>query len=193
MSALGVAYDAGNSDEVLSLEVTSRANSYLQRNGEFNSGPCNVSGCRNCRFMKVTNTFKSTATGKKFRIKHTITCKTSNVIYIMQCKKRYCKKQYVGETRNSLGDRMNDHRSQIRNASKKTLIANHFSHQHHGIENLEIIGIEIPSLKEKYDSRYEVTERLGREKYWQRKLRTIAPDGMNVERRRGAPGKIKCL
>ena len=102
----------------------------------------------------------------------------------MQCKKKGCMKQYVGETQNSLGDRMKNHRSQIRHAPKKTssLIANHFCDQYHGIENLEIIGIEIPRLKENYDSSYEVIRRLKREKCWQEKLQTLAPYGLNVER-----------
>ena len=153
-----------------------------QQNAEYQSGPCNAKKCENCKFMKPTNTFKSTVTGISFSIKHKITCKSENVVYLMQCKK--CKKQYVGETERALGERMNDHRSRMK--KPKTLIARHFSAENHSIENLEIIGIEIaeiPLLGAKFmtGGQYSKPFRIFCEKLWQMILQTINPDGLSVQ------------
>ena len=151
-------------------------------NAEYQSGPCNAASCENCKFMKPTNTFKSTVNGNVFNIKQKITCKSKNVIYLIQCKEEGCEKQYVGETQRTLGARMNDHRSRMK--KPKTPIAHHFSAENHGIENLEIIGIEIPEKSgEKYmtGGHYNKAYRIHRETYWQMSLEAIYPDGLSVK------------
>ena len=45
------------------------------------------------------------------RIKNRVTCKSSNVIYLIQCAP--CRQQYVGETGQPLHARMNNHRADI--------------------------------------------------------------------------------
>ena len=61
--------------------------------------------------MKTGETFNSSTTGKSCKVKATVNCKTSNVLYMIECKQ--CGKQYVGETENVLHIQMNGHRSDI--------------------------------------------------------------------------------
>ncbi len=60
------------------------------------SSPCQSKRCKNCTHMKETNFFKSSITNQRFEIRQTITCSTSNAIYLIECS--ICNVQYVGET-----------------------------------------------------------------------------------------------
>ena len=48
---------------------------------------------KTCDYIKETDTFKSTATGKPYT---SVTCKTECVVYLIECKR--CQMQYVGMT-----------------------------------------------------------------------------------------------
>lgn len=50
--------------------------------------------------------------GKNFKIKANMTCKTKNLIYCIICTN--CKEEYVGQTGNSLSERVRIHKQQIR-------------------------------------------------------------------------------
>ena len=76
---------------------------------------CKQPCCRTCHHIKMMETFKSSVTGKMYKIKATVNCKTSNVVYVIQC--NCCSKQYVGETENALHVRMNGHWSDINHPS----------------------------------------------------------------------------
>ena len=73
--------------------------------------PCNSTRCKTCHMIKIEETFKSHSTGTTHKTRSTFTCKTRNLVYLIQCRK--CGLQYVGETANPLHIRMNGHRSDI--------------------------------------------------------------------------------
>ena len=54
---------------------------------------------------KTSYTF--TNTGETRQIKHHITCDSTNLTYMIQCKR--CKKQYIGETERTLRERFKEH------------------------------------------------------------------------------------
>lgn len=108
----------------------------------------------------------------KYNIKDTIYCHSKNLIYLITCDK--CKKQYVGETGRTLRDRLNDHRSAIKN-KQKTPIAVHFNQPGHSVLCLRITPIELV----KTNLSNPVTARHNRERYWQQKLKTLYPLGIN--------------
>jgi len=71
-------------------------------------------GCLTCPNIddgRTTYTFSTT--GETREIKH-ITCKSNNLTYMMECKKG--KKQYIGETKRSLGKRFTEHRQATNNS-----------------------------------------------------------------------------
>ena len=64
-------------------------------------------------------------------IRYIITCRTRNLVYLIQCKK--CSLQYVEETENALHVRMNGHRSDIRTRETDKSVSSHFCQPDHAI------------------------------------------------------------
>ena len=78
---------------------------------------------------KTGITFKSAVTGENFRAKVTANCKTSNLIYLMECRK--CNKQYVRETETDYYHKLSDKPE-----------GEHFNTISHTFEDLTIMVIE---------------------------------------------------
>ena len=106
-----------------------------------------------------------------------ITCKKSNVIYLITC--RSCKLQYVGETGRKVRNRMYGHCYLIRknSDSRSTPVSVHFNKAGHKISDISFQVIERCPIKE--DLTATDTYRKRREKFWMWQLRTIAPAGIN--------------
>jgi hypothetical protein len=133
---------------------------------------CNASRCLTCRWHAVkTETFYSDTYKSTFQIRDSINCRTSNIIYLITCKK--CKLQYVGETGRCLGDRLTDHRSNIK-LKKDTPIANHFNLPEHVFTDL--IAVAIETVPHRTNA---LLLRRQREKFWQLKIGTTFPTGLN--------------
>ena len=79
--------------------------------------------------------------------------------------------QYVGETGNCLRQRLRQHRHDIK-INNKTTIGIHFNKTSHTFNHLKIIPIEIIKNENAY-------QRRTREFYWQLRLGTIFPKGLN--------------
>ena len=136
--------------------------------------PCNSIGCKTCQHIQMTERFRSTVTGKSYKIHTPATCKTKGIVYIIQCRK--CQKQYVGSTKNALHIRLNGHKYDIRHKKILKPVAKHFNKRGHSMEDLTIMVIEkIPAG--------DVQTRRGREKHerkWVGTLRTLDPCGINL-------------
>ena len=135
---------------------------------------CNSSKCLTCRYHATEkDTFISNSYGSIFKIKESVNCGSKNIIYLVTCKK--CNLQYVGETSRALRDRTTDHRSNIV-TNKRTPIGLHFNSNNHSYRDLEIAAIE--KISEKIQKNV-VTIRKQREEFWQMKLGTKFPAGLN--------------
>ena len=79
----------------------------------------------------------------KTRSGRVISCRTSNVVYAVHCKK--CKHiVYVGETETMLKDRIQNHLSDIRTFKKYDKpVSIHFNSKDHSIDDFRYAGIEI--------------------------------------------------
>ena len=53
------------------------------------------------------SSYTFTNTGETRQIKHHITCDSTNLTYMIQCKR--CKKQYMGKTKRTLRERFKEH------------------------------------------------------------------------------------
>jgi hypothetical protein len=146
--------------------------------------PCSSPRCRAGTYVCDTRIFTSSTNGKAFRIKESITCETSNVIYLITCKQ--CNKQYVGETSRRLGDRLVDHLSAIR-LRRPTPIGLHFNLPHHNMAHVLITGIERFGLRE------DVQARKTKEVTWQNLLQTAYPLGINNLRASHIRGPYRAL
>ena len=134
---------------------------------------CTYKKCVICINHLVTNNkVKSFYNKKSFNIKETMSCESTNIIYIMWCNK--CQIQYVGETVNSLKSRFYQHRSNIKKqAGNCTNIINHFNITNHSLNDLKCMPLEIIRNKSN-------TVRKEREKHWVRVLETRFPKGLNA-------------
>ena len=86
-----------------------------------------------------------------------------------------CNMQYVEETENALHIRMNDHQSDITTKKLNKPEAAHFNQPNHSYEDLRVMGIE------KIDRNNSRKWRKLRERYWIFELRTLTPEGLNIE------------
>ena len=125
--------------------------------------------CKICPYVTNTNTFKSHSTKETFKNNALYTCKTSGVIYLINCLK--CGMQYVGESGRELYKRGREHIYNIEN--NKEAIGEHFNSKGHALHHLSIQIIEkvIPDT---------VNYRLERESMWIRKLERKKPRGLNI-------------
>jgi len=138
-------------------------------NQTFRCKPCDGKKCQSCDIITECDSFESTTLNKTFKIKTDCNCSTKDIVYLITCK--ICKLQYVGETGQKLRDRINNHKSTIR-TYKHTPIALHFNSPHHTIHDLSVIPIEVLTTNNIFDRR-------SREYYWQLRLGTMFPKGLN--------------
>ncbi len=145
------------------------------RNG---SSPCNQKKCKTCPHMNSTE-FIQDGKGKSIEIKSKIDCSTTSVIYVIQCKS--CSVRYVGQTNNSVHERLVQHRSDI-NLLKQTPVAVHFNNSLcGGLDSLSITPVEVVPKKTTGGlmPMKELLFRMEREQFWIAKINTIAPNGLN--------------
>ena len=133
---------------------------------------CGRPRCKTCAHIKVGVVFSSAVTGVEFRARTTADCKTSNVVYLIECRK--CKKQYVGETENPLHLRLNGHRSDYYRRLPDKPVGMHFNTSGHTFDDLTIMIIEQMRVA-------NATHRKNRESFWIHTLRSSTPHGLNIE------------
>ena len=83
------------------------------------------SRCAICKEGHFSTSITSHHNSKTHNIKQSVTCKSNNVCYLIDCNK--CKQQYVGETELEFHCRMNNHKSDIRLENKSNGMVRHFS------------------------------------------------------------------
>ena len=87
----------------------------------------NVCNCKTCSIFNENHTFNSTVTGRKYHLNigEDVTCSSTNLVYLLQC--NFCKLQYVGQTCQTLRERMGGHRSGICNDQESKVFYKHFT------------------------------------------------------------------
>ena len=111
--------------------------------------------CAICKEGHFSTSITSHQNSKTHNIKQSVTCKSNNVCYLIDCSK--CKQQYVGEAELEFHCRMNNHKSDIRLENKSNGMVRHFSKC--GIDNVT------PNILEKVRSRDHYI-RKAREQYY---------------------------
>ena len=136
---------------------------------------CGCSGgrCGVCPYIKNTSEFFSKS-GRKYTIRtNKLNCNSTNVVYLLTCKA--CGVQYVGSCITKFRLRFNNYKS-CNNRHKTSIVPqqefhNHFDQPgHHGITDWEI------TLIDQGDNEKSVRKR---ERFWQYKLNTFLPEGLN--------------
>lgn len=89
---------------------------------------CLTTKCKCCEEINnKAKTFKSNQTDDTFSIKYPLTCKSSYIIYHMECP---CGLQYIGRTIQPLHRRMNKHRTNIRKKFLLQSVSTHYAMAH---------------------------------------------------------------
>ena len=141
--------------------------------------PCNSTRCLCCQQLISTTTFKSNQTNKTFKIYHRVNCKSSFVIYQLEC--YICNIQYVGKSETPFNIRLNNHRKDVKNPNAIPA-CKHFNRHDHDFNNHGKIII-IEQLRNIHTTSTEtLKERLKQwENLWIMKLETLAPLDLNQD------------
>ena len=127
-----------------------------------------------CKQLKTCSTFQSAFNKNTFLIRHNVTCKSSCVIYLMEC---LCgKSQYVGKSEYSLNLRMNTHRNDVWRTDGQPC-DKHFQIPGHNL----MFTLSLLSLKRFITSHYQSCKFAAcynREKIF--KLQTLSRQGLNI-------------
>jgi len=146
--------------------------------------------CRYCPLLNCSGTIKCTVTGKIFHAKKNITCRSSNLVYCITCKK--CDKQYVGQTKRMILERFQGHCYKISTyrthrietpnlfrQQDKDAVGTHFSAEDHcGTQDLIISVLAYITLPPQSEA--ALAYRLKVEKQWIHRMRCPAPTGLNI-------------
>jgi len=120
--------------------------------------------------MIETNSLEDAA-GKKYTVRNSVECKSSNVLYAVFCER--CRTYvYVGETGDTLYQRHLLDLSRIRTRHADPVAA-HFYTDEHSVADFRVMGLE--KLHDSDDYRRTM------EQLWKRKLRTYRPYGINTQ------------
>ena len=108
---------------------------------------CDHKVCDACHnFLLPSNRIKSVATGKSYKIRHSLSCHTDYIIYCAIC--LLCNRQCVGSSVNFRA-RLSNHKSHIRQKKRTCHLVNHFidnAHDHPS-SSLKFVLIEQVSTK----------------------------------------------
>ena len=105
--------------------------------------PCGASRYKTCPTLRATDEFSSHTTGQTYKVKFRTSCKSSNVVYLITCR-RYGL-QYVGETSQLLHVRVNGHRFDFAHLrTEVSPVAEHFNSGAHTESDVMIMVINLP-------------------------------------------------
>ncbi len=146
-----------------------------------NINKCKNRSCRYCPLLNKSGKVKSTSTGRSYATLKNITCKSSNLVYLITCK--VCNLQYVGQTYRTLSERFQGHFNDISNNRHWKAIGEHYNKSNHqGWKDCEISVLYFcpinPGKKNQINSR-ATENRKCMERYWQFQLQTLSPQGLN--------------
>ena len=147
-------------------------------------GPCNQPKCSwSCRRINITSTFTGTQEDRIFQIYHVVNCQSTWVIYVIKC--NICNLQYVGKSETGLNIQLKNYRDHIKRAFCSCEITEHFllnprthnfnltitsPYYNNIIEQIKRIDMTVQRKKELLRKR---------EIFWQSRLRTLQPTGLN--------------
>lgn len=138
------------------------------------SFPCLA--CVNCQYMQKGEKFTHPLTGITSKINFFLTCNSSYVVYALWCP---CKMVYIGETKNDIKTRINQHRYSIRKKRLDLPVPKHFCEMDHREKDLRFMVLDhIPTQRRGGDRGLMLKKR---ELMWIHKLNSLTPNGLNVD------------
>ncbi|CAJ0965128.1 unnamed protein product [Ranitomeya imitator] len=109
-----------------------------------------------------------------FPLRGFYTCESTFVVYLIKCP---CGLAYVGETTQTVRDRVAQHKSTIRCNKTHLPLPFHFSAKNHNIAQLRFQVLEQVDIPRRGQNRTKMLQK--REAYWIYTLQTLEPKGLN--------------
>lgn len=140
-------------------------------NGTFKCGHCNV-----CDIVSKTKGFTHPVTLATYPTRHFINCKSTHVIYILQC--GLCEAFYVGRTKRRFQDRLSEHKYAARVGNCEYAMTRHFVETHNNkTVKFSAMGIDcVPSTPRRGDRQKILNQKENR---WIYKLNATSTPGLN--------------
>ena len=138
---------------------------------------CDKEECIYCFCLDKSGQITSHTLNKSFGCKTNICCKSSNVVYCLECK--VCGKQYVGQTKRTFHERVREHFRNIRKGLQKEPLGRHFNLKDHKNDPTQVKAHILSFITAPPDSPEARKMRLKFELSWIYKLRTSLPMGLN--------------
>ncbi|XP_075450940.1 uncharacterized protein LOC142492137 [Ascaphus truei] len=137
--------------------------------------------CGRCKACKMLHTdrkkFISNTTKECFTVKDCISCKSTHVVYLLQCP---CGYQYIGRTKRYLRIRILEHARNIKLGLEHHSVSRHFKNKHNCDSSLlKYIGIQIVNIGRRGGDRDKMLSK--QESLWIYKMQTLSPLGLNEE------------
>jgi CO dehydrogenase/acetyl-CoA synthase alpha subunit len=129
-------------------------------------GRCKVS----CPILNETDSFVSSNTGKKYRIRQKVSCLSDWVIYLATCKR--CNGQYVGKSKTVFKIRHSNHKQEIKNR------IGGLGHHYGGSGTCSYQDLSITIIEQVEFKTFEYLAE--RELYWQHQIRAYVQNGGNA-------------
>ena len=113
--------------------------------------------CATCPWVKEGRTAIATNSKFKKEITSHLTCKSRNVIYLIECSK--CNQQYIGETDRTLHERFSEHKSYVNSKKLNQATGSQFNLPGHSVSDMNIMAIQkIHQRGTPYRKEYEKEE-----------------------------------
>ena len=146
------------------------------------------SRCDLCKNFLIQDTkFKSSSTGRTYKIDQKLSCSSKNVVYLASCKK--CHLQYVGSTSTEFKVRFRNHKSSMLTNKKTCELAIHFNCTKHVVSDISFIVIE--RITSQGNAALIDKLLLTREAYWTAQLCTLHPHGLNKRREFRSKNRVR--
>ena len=84
-----------------------------------------------------------------WKINRQVNCQSSNIVYMIKCKKNNCQKNYIGETERTMNNRFQDHKGYVQNRKTNHPTGEHFTSKGHQLSDMVITILEQVSSKGK--------------------------------------------
>ena len=96
--------------------------------------------CGVCPFVIEGKTVKSRSNNTTVDINTSVSCTSSNVVYLIGCKK--CTQQYIGETDRTVKERFLEHKGYVTSKMMNKSTGEHFNQQGHRVSDMTVTVLE---------------------------------------------------
>ena len=139
---------------------------------------CTNTSCKYCHSLDTTGQIRSNKLGRNFPSKHSVCCKSHNLVYCLTC--NICGLQYVGQTKRTFHLRLYEHFRDIQKLDLSKPLGRHFTLPNHTPDVNHITSHILAFITKPSNTSAAQQMRLKFEREWIYRLRTNLTHGLNA-------------